>query len=357
VSLAGLGALLSYLAMDAEWDSGKLFYVGMFILAVAGAVLILLPPLGRRIAMTLIILFHFGGMAVAISSVDPPNSTGPWLSKQLWGQVYRPYLSFMYLTNAYHFYSPDPGPPSLFWFSVHYSDGSQMWIKMPDRENSPVGMHYQRLLALPEHTFTQMPRLPFNAMELSLLPRDQHSERGSWEEIYHRRELGSTFHFRPEGLPIPMVQDVDAIQQYREPQDGSKKLIAAVARRVLWTAPVPEKGVTAESVKMYRVIHQILSPQELAKGISPWDKEKYSPFFLGEYNRKGELKDSMEPFLYWYLPIVKVPDGFPNNGAQAGPGIPAVFVRLAPKAGKLLDCLEMHAAGQIEKKAPAGGNP
>ena len=351
ISVAGLGAWIGFLAMEEEWDSGRIFYASLFLLAAAGAVLVLLPPLARRVVLSLMVLFHFGGIVVAVTSVDPPNSTGPWLSKQLWSRVYRPYLSSMYLTNAYHFYSPDPGPPSLFWFAVHFSDGSYTWVKLPDRGNSPIGMHYQRLLALPEHTFQAIPRLPATLLELNELPADQRPERGSWEEIYHRRELGSTLKFRPKGLPIPMVQDFEVNQQYREPYDASKKFIAAVAKRVLWNTPTPGEGITAESVKAYRVVHTILTPQELASGVSPWEKTKYVPFFLGEFDRKGELKDSREPFLYWYLPIVTVPADYPNHGGQMRPGIPAVFVRFPDKSGFLLDCLEMHAAGQIKPPA------
>jgi hypothetical protein len=356
VSLAGLAALIGYLAMDPAWDSGKMFFAALFILALVGAVLVLLPPLGRRVLLSLLIVFHFGGIAVAITSVDPPNSTGPWLSKQLWTRVYRPYVGFMYLTNAYHFYSPDPGPPALLWFSVSYTDGSRMWVKMPDRGNSPIGMHYQRLLALPEHSFLPQPRLPLNQLELGLLPPGKMPERGSWEEIYHRRELGSTLKFRPDGLPIPMLQDLEPAQQYREPDDTRKPVLAAIAHRVLHTAPRSADGATPRTVKMYRVTHLILSPQELAEGVDPLDKEKYVGYFMGEFDREGRLVDSTEPFLYWYLPVFKVPEDYPENNPQLR-GVPVAFVRLAPKKGKLLDCLEMHAAGQLpNKKAPAGEN-
>jgi hypothetical protein len=50
------------------------------------------------------------------------------------------------------------------------------------------------------------------------------------------------------------------------------------------------------------------------------------------------------------LPIVMVPDDYPNNGMELRPGIPAVSVRFPAKSGFLLDCLEMHAAGQLKKE-------
>jgi hypothetical protein len=367
VSLAGLNALLGYLGMDKDWDSGQMFYVALFLLALAGALLLLLPSLARRIVISLFIAFHFGGMAVAVTSVDPPNGSGAWLSKQLWTWVYRPYLSFMYLTNAYHFYSPDPGPPGLLWFAVKYDDGSYQWVKLPDRANSPVGMHYQRMLALPEHTVTAMPRLPYSLAEVASLNTEQRvdaidrgyfdPERGAWEEILQRRDRGSELLYRspeevvkrfPEkkALQIPMVIDRDAILQFREPTMPSKRSIVCVAQRVLWTTPDLDNGARPLSVKVYRVVHQVLTPYELSKGVSPYAKTKYWPYFLGEFDREGRLKDSKDPFLYWYLPIVVVPESYPEHGLASRPGVPAVQANAEePKGGFLLDCMELHAAG------------
>ncbi len=368
VSLAGLGALFGFgfFRINEQWDSGILFYVGLFILTLVSSVLILLPPLLCRVAISLIVLFHFGGMAVAITSVDPPGGTPPYLPKQLWMRVYRPYLTFMYMTNAYHFYSPDPGPPALLWFAVKYSDGSYTWVKLPDRENSPIQMHYQRLLALPEHSFQPISRLPASAYELvvakSQFPDIKFPERGSWEMIHARREQGSTYLYRypnppnelkdpAPGYPIPIVPDISipTAAQYREPGDVHKIILAGIAKRVLYHAPeVP--GATAVSVKLYRVVHQILTPRELAEGDSPLDKTKYGPYFMGEFDGDGKLIDPKDPFLYWYLPITMVPADYPKidvDNVLGRPTLPIVYIGFKPKGGFLLDCLEMHAAGQI----------
>lgn len=357
VSLAGLAAMAGYLAMQPGWISGHMFYAAAFLLALLGSVLILLPQTGRRMLLSVVVLFHFGGMVTSATAIDPPNGSAPWLVKQAWMRVYRPYLSFLYMTNAYHFYSPDPGPPELFWFAVMYDDGSYTWVKMPSRANSPNSMHYQRMLALPQHTFQAIQRLPLTNAELiangSFAP-----ERGSWEEIYLRRELGSTWEFGPKRLPIPMVIDVDASWQYKEPTETSRKLVASVAKRVFWTAPPAKdeagtvrEDVKVKSVKFYRVVHQILTPHELAKGVSPIEKPKHWAYFVGEYDGFGQLVDEKDPFLYWYLPILIVPDDFPRNALMSRPGVPAVKAREhAPKDGFLLDCLEMHAAGRRKAK-------
>ena len=360
VSLAGLGALAGLSGMRTDWYSGLMFYVALFVLCLGGSILILLPGLARRIALSLLVLYHFGGMVVCATSIDPPNAQGPWVSKQLWTYCYRPYLSFMYLTNAYHFYSPDPGPPALLWFAIRYDDGSYTWVRIPERANSPVGMHYQRLLALPEHSFGQLPRLPWSDAELRLAAelgqlKNGWPSRGSWEEIYLRRENGSLLRFGPKRLQLPMVTDLDAQIQYREPNDLSKKMIASVARRAFLDAPPArdengnlKEGVYPKTIKVYRIIHQVLTPHELAQGVSPLEKTKHWPYFLGEFDGDGKLVDEKDPFLYWYIPILKVPTKYPENGPKVGGmGAPAIRARdVAPQDGFLLDGLELHAAGR-----------
>ncbi|MFO0842910.1 MAG: hypothetical protein U0797_11020 [Gemmataceae bacterium] len=351
VSLAGLAGVIGTGAMRPEWVSGRMFYTFVFLLGLSGSLLILLPSLARRVVLSLWVLFHFTGMAVCVTSIDPPNNNGLFVSKQLWSYVYRPYLSFMYMTNAYHFYSPDPGHPELLWFAVCYDDDTYTWVKLPERANSPIGMHYQRMLALPAHSYGALSRLPLSAAELSLLPKDTpRPARGSWEAIYLRRQVGSTTEYRrqdePKFLPIPNVNDLDLNTQYREPHDVSKKTLASVAHRIYLTAPPPrddkgnvKPGVKVRSVKVYRVVHFVLSPKELADGVSPLDKTKHWPYFMGEFDADGNLVNDRDPFLYWYLPITVVPEGYPGRGS------PTVNVRTPPKEGMLLDCLELHAAG------------
>jgi hypothetical protein len=354
--------------MDREWESGRVLFGALFLAALGGVVLVLLPVLARKLVLSLFVLFHFGGMVTAVTYVDPPGGTGPWLSKQLWSKVYNPYLTFLYLTNAYHFYSPDPGPPALFWFAVCYDDGSYTWVKLPERANSPHGMHYQRMLALPEHSFSAMPRLPFTRAECAAYNITP-SRNSTWEDILLRRELGSTFKYplitEEDGktierqLPIPTVLGVADNVQYREPQETSKRLIASVARRIFWTAPpAPREGVKIRSVKVYRVVHQLLTPLELSQGKSPLEKSKHWPIFYGEFDEHGRLKDSLEPFLYWYLPIAYVPKDYPESAPRGVMSAPAIRIDSpATKDTMLLDCLEMHAAGKVpapqkEEKKP-----
>jgi hypothetical protein len=280
----------------------------------------------------------------------------------------------LYLTNAYHFYSPDPGSPSLLWFSVQYEDGSRRWIRIPERQTSPIGMHYQRMLALPEHTFAQITRLPYSNAELAMFqardPKFVLPERGSWEDISTAREVGSTRLYPLEveedgqtvikALPIPTIYDVSAYGQYREPTELSKKLIASVAKRIMKTAPPADSGAKPRSVKLYRVIHQTLTPKELADGVNPLAKTKHWAYFLGEFNAAGELVtfdpdgkqvQEYDPFLYWYIPIINVSKKFPEHLPRGIRGAPmANHAEPATKDSFVLDGLEMHAAGEIKKR-------
>jgi hypothetical protein len=344
--------------LPAHWGSTRLFLGAVAIFAFGSTVLILLPTTLRKIVLVVWVFFHFGGMFTSFSSIDPPNSVGPYLSKHLWTYVYRPYLQVLYLTNAYHFYSPDPGPPALLWFAVHYDDGTYQWIRIPNREVPTIGMHYQRLLAMPEHCFTQNARFPLTRAEVAGLRRDLYPEDQIWENILERRERGSKTRYplprrnsrgEKSGL-IPYLGDVDFPVQYRAPNDTSKKLIASIARRVIRTAP-RRNGAKPTTVRMYRVIQQMLTPLEISQGQSPIEPTRYLPYFLGEFDEEGNLVDPRDPFLYWLVPILKVPSNYPDHGLSTPSGAPLVLTRLVPTTSNLeVDALEMHAAGPIKEK-------
>src|SRR5262249_39244000 len=81
-----------------------------------GALFFPLPQVGRRIVFRAFLLVHCLGILIAVMSPPPPS----WLSLGVWTRLFRPYLQFMYLNNAYHFYAPDPGPAYLIWFRLEY---------------------------------------------------------------------------------------------------------------------------------------------------------------------------------------------------------------------------------------------
>jgi hypothetical protein len=357
LALAGFIALLACLGMSG-WDSFQWFFGALVAVALVGSLLVLLPSLWRRVIVSVLIVFHFGGMLTATTSVDPPGAMAPWLSTQMWLRVYRPYLTFMYLANAYHFYSPDPGPATLLWFRIQYEDGTHRWRHVPSRDDSPHGMHYQRMLALTESTNTPMPRLPPGQEEMAMVERltgqpiplyigpspDYAIRHDAWEVIVHRRRLGASL-YGPDEVPIP--DDVPVNVQYREPQDLAKLLVASYARYIAWNSPHPtDPSVAVKSVKVYRVVHNIMTPAELAAGgerANPTDKTHFWPYFQGEFDRDGKMLNPQDPFLYWLLPVVRVPKDYPLSGPLR------LSVQLPPENSRLLDALELHArAGDPE---------
>ncbi|MEI6325411.1 MAG: hypothetical protein WCO91_08180, partial [Gemmataceae bacterium] len=127
-----------------NWDTIKNLGFVLGGVPVFGAFLILMPLLFRKVILICLVCFHFVGILSAVTSVDPPGTHAPWVSTFLWVKIYRPYLHFLYMNNAYHFYSPEPGPATLVWYRIDYSDGKSRWIRIPHRGDSPMPLLYQR---------------------------------------------------------------------------------------------------------------------------------------------------------------------------------------------------------------------
>jgi hypothetical protein len=309
-----IGALACFLASEffhrIPWDSAALLFRVGTILAGVGAIVVLLSSVGRRIVISLVILFHFGGILTAVTAVDP----APWVVMQIWTTVYRPYLYFMWLNNAYHFYSPEPGPANLMWFCIEYEpdeDGTKYfrWVLVPDldEQGQPVdpdgsrvrfGTEYTRRLSLAEYSGTgTTPRLDIY-------------------ELFQKRLIAG----QSEGIYPPSPSEVPFEKQYREPSAVAKNWIQSYVRHVAHSyhhQRKPEKPVIG--VKFYRVIHQILVPGQLQEGRDPNHPSTYSPFYYGEFDKDGNMKKDCEesyvdpntslyrserrdPFLYWLIP-------------------------------------------------------
>ena len=361
LALAAFVALLAYLSMDANWDSGILFLQALMIITLLGAFLVLLPRTGRRIAAVVLVLFHFCGILTAVTSVPPRNDPPPWLSTLAWLHFYRHYLFFTYFTNAYHFYSPDPGPATLVWFHIEYADGSSRWKKIPNRNESPINLHHQRMLAAAESTMNPAgpPLMTQTQIEdweqkykhkYELLPGIPHA---SGEEIMKRRQnAAETYKFidPQDGRPAPLMLIFEELppllNQYSEPMEFSRRLIASFARHVAHSESTLSNPVKA--VRVYRVVHTLMSPRELYEGKEPLEPTRFVPFYMGKYDPDGKLLDPEDPFLFWHLPIVRVSKRYPEPGTYAatpeGPMLSLLgFVPTAEDPGKILNFVEIHA--------------
>jgi hypothetical protein len=108
-------------------------------------------------------------------------------------------------------------------------------------------------------------------------------------------------------LSVPT--DTWASQQYSELQDLAKRLVASYAEHVARSEPRP-----VESVRAYRITHRIITPFQLASGTSPLHETFYVPYYLGKFDLDGTLLDPFDSFLYWYLPMVNVPQDYGRPG-------------------------------------------
>jgi hypothetical protein len=308
------------LPMEREWDSMRMALMVLGVVTLAAAVLVLLPVVARKVVVSLLILLHFGNILVSVTSVPPPSGPAPWLSVQAWAYFYRPYSSFMYLSNAYHFYSPEPGPPTLAWFYVCYSDDSGRWIKLPSHNDSPVPIHYQRLLALTES---------INAID--------HNTPPNYNDLATARRLAGKI--REPEIPLPL--DLAPTIAYQPPENYSRVMVSAYARYVARHWPHPDDNPNAEvkTVKVYRLIHGIISAPQIVKGLDANDQIFDLPYFMGEFDPKGEMLDPNDPFLYFLLPITRDPEPAPEGST-------------APPKLVLHNSLEAHATTRTSEKEP-----
>jgi hypothetical protein len=177
----------------------------------------------------------------------------------------------------------------------------------------------------------------------------------SWEDILKRRQLGQTLAYTdPEDnnrpAPIRLIEDepTGIFGQYSEPQEIARRLIASYARHIARTSPDPNDRTNAvKAVRVYRVMHNLLSPREYSEGKDPLDKATFLPFYMGKYDPDGRLLDPKDPFLFWHLPIIKVPRRYPEAGTflahQQPPEEPL----------KSIDFVEIHATQSDKLQQPS----
>jgi hypothetical protein len=292
LALASGASLLAYFAIPAQFDSFRLVAGFGAIVSAAGALLVAMPVNYRKIAASVLILLHFGGILCAVTAPERQ----PWLSNVVGIGFFRPYLDFMYLTNAYHFYSPEPGPASQMWFCIKYRPNAEgvasvRWFKMPQRPKDmtdPLALSYYRRLALTQQMENVIPGIITDEMKRQRLMMQQ-GENG-----------------------IPLDSSLSFEAQYRLPPDTVREhLLPSYVRHVAnMRENQHDDGVTPiESIKVYRVEHSIPSPADLKLGVKFYDETTYRPFYMGEFDANGALLNPADPLLYWQIPILFVPKG------------------------------------------------
>lgn len=320
LGLAAGAAVLASIAIDPSWETMRMPLRVLAVVAAGAALLVRMPQLVQRAAISGMIVFHFGGILTAVTTVPPPNGgAAPWLTSQLWAHVYRPYLQFMYLSNAYHFYSPDPGPATLLWARVDYTDDSYRWITVPNREEhmqDPLALTYYRRLCIAESTNQLM---AVNSVTPALAQQ--------------RTTAGAQI-----GIPSPAEIErwMPAVPQHRLPTDYSSAMLSSYARFLVRNYAPEDPAVEVRSVKVYRVVHAMPSPEQVAKGTDPADHTFFLPYFQGEFDRDGRLLDPADPLLYWLIPIVRIPKAAPAGADQF----------------EFINYVEIHAKRKLQRNDP-----
>lgn len=317
LATAGVAALVGRFAFPDDWDSGRMAITVCAIVCGLGALILSLEPRGRRVAVSVLTLLHFGGI---LSAVTAPGAQ-PYLSAVAGLYVYRPYLQFVYLTNAYHFYSPEPGPANMLWFCVQY-DGTDdaQWYKFPRRPDDmvdPLALSYYRRLSLTEQVnqLVQNPNIGDDVWQSRLLSA-----------------ANNKFPFQPDIVPYTL--------QYRPPNENVRRhILPAYARYVARVCPHRDEdgNLTShriKSIKVYRVEHRIIWANEAQEGIDPYEPSTLNPYFQGEFDANGVQQNYDDPMLYWLVPIVWVPK---SNGVPVWE-----TYRSHPKDFLLLDGLIRH---------------
>lgn len=343
--LGAATALLGVFGTPSHWDSFQVLFTVLTGVALLRALLLVLPPKFRLGLVSAFLFLHFFGILLATTSPGPT----PWMVDQLYRRFYEPYLQFVYLRNAYHFYSPEPGPASIMVVLLKTEDGEEVtadgirrkkyrleWLvtpRRPEHVKDPLGVTYYRRLSLTDQISRGFPDLI-------------NSETFEKSEIRSRRYRLAI----PGNDPyIPLHPNEPDYLEYRLPdQQVSRYLLPSYAQHILMD--LPEQDRTRTTVKIYRIEHRTLSVGAYI-GISnpgqkpgdPYYPTTYWPYFLGEFgfvkdandaNKvKVELLDPQAEMLYWLVPVFERPAG----------GIPGDLNKK-----DYIDFLSIHAGREFE---------
>lgn len=301
-AFGAVAALLAWGGLPAHWDSFRFLCWALFGVAAAGVACCVLPPDWRLGVASAITVFHFTGIFMATTAPSTGNLPAPWLTVQAFSRVYNPYLQFIYQRNAYHFYSPDPGPASILAFLLKTETGTDAkgvkqykteWVvvpKRPDDIRDPLGLTYYRRLSLTEQLARGTP---------GVLVADQFEKK----EMMVRREA------KRGAIPY---HPFDALgMQYKLPNpDVARFLIPSYASHVIMEREPTKELAAKTTVKVYRLEHQTMMIDRFETKMpdgqyqDPYHPSTYRPYFLGEYDARGELVNPQEELLYWMVPII-----------------------------------------------------
>ncbi len=207
------------------------------------------PSTPIKLVISALILFHASAILVNVIA-----AAGPFVTKSLCAK-YRPYLQFMWLTNAYRFYAPDPGPTDVVWYRIKYEDGTSQWRQVPDREAYALRMPFQRhmsvsMLAMMMAGFEEIPASEDAASGASMMIRNQ----GNRQEVLS--PMGEVY-FR-----------------------AYARFIARKFVKSSWGSPFKELAI-------YRIHYNIRSPYQVRLRYDMYDPRLLDISMVGTYSADG----------------------------------------------------------------------
>jgi hypothetical protein len=205
------------------------------------------PPLWGKTIVSLLVSAHFFAIFTAVTAAGTSQFPPPPLLVLTKEYLTRPYLHFVFLTNPYRFFAPNPGPSNLLWFRVEYADGSVRWLEAPRRADWTLRMPYQR------HLCTV---LLFDQMANPISSDDPTTRKLSPEgkvvacsfARYVARKIGGA---QSEGTPNPVAK-----------------------------------------VSIYSVMHSVLEPWQVQNGWDTNDLRLHTPFYIGTFGPDGVQLDA-----------------------------------------------------------------
>jgi hypothetical protein len=321
--LAGSFTLCADRDSPADWDSLRLFLRVFTVVCLYGAALVVVSTALRRIMLSVLFTIHFLGISSAVLSAPP----SPWIVQQAWMRMFRPYLEFVYLNNAYHFYAPEPGPASYLWFRVIFEtpEGKDqgLWYKIPQldangRIEHRVALEYQRFLSITDSISAADPLPPENIFNLDAKlwqPNPFWTIRLNLAAMPNEAVVMVGAQQPQDQLRIPLQLGIPYSQQVWKPNDTSRRLLGSharfVARKYQEFPEHPDWKV--KSIKIYRVIHIIPPVQWFENYIPPTDPDLYRAFYAGNFKTDGSMAIDQDPYLYWLLPSQRVDVNDPDS--------------------------------------------
>jgi hypothetical protein len=115
-AIGSVASILAIIGVPAHWDSFRLLFGALTAVTVLWTACRLAPEKYRLPVVSVLMLFHFTGIFFATTTPPSGQYLSPWVTEQAFVRIFNPYLQFVYLRNAYHFYSPEPGPASVLVF-------------------------------------------------------------------------------------------------------------------------------------------------------------------------------------------------------------------------------------------------